>query len=456
MAEANAASGYNSARQITSRFRLIALSAVRSESMSSSPNPGPRILLALSGGIAAYKSAELARRFIKAGCEVQVVMTDAALRFIGAQTFQALTGKPVRSSLWDEAAEAAMGHIELARWPDAVVIAPATANTLAKIAHGYADDLLTTLVLATDKPIFVAPAMNRLMWANAATQANMATLRSRGYQVIGPGSGAQACGEVGEGRVAEPEDITAVVLAALAAGHAAAAVDGPLSGRRAVVTAGPTREPIDPVRFITNRSSGKQGYAVAAALRALGADVTLVSGPVNLATPAGVQRVDCETAQQMLDATLAACASADILVGTAAVADYRCLEIAGQKIKKQADRLALQLTRNADILSDVRAAQPQLFIVGFAAETEKLAEHARGKLERKQLNLIAANWVGEGRAFDRDDNQLNVYWAEGELAIGPADKSEIAARLANLIAERYAAGNATQPAKAPTPARKKK
>lgn len=418
------------------------------------PIPGRRILLALCGGIAAYKSAELARRFTKAGCEVQVVMTDSALRFIGAQTFQALTGKPVRSSLWDEAAEAAMGHIELARWPDAIVIAPATANTLAKIAHGFADDLLTTLVLATDKPIFVAPAMNRLMWANAATQANMSTLRSRGFKLIGPGSGAQACGEVGEGRVAEPEEVAAVVLAALASCSVAKAVDGPLCGRRAVVTAGPTREPIDPVRFITNRSSGKQGYAVAEALRALGAEVALISGPVNLETPAGVHRIDCETAQDMLDATIAACTKADILVGTAAVADYRCVEVAGQKIKKKTETLELELTKNADILTELRALQPQLFIVGFAAETEKLAEHAKGKLARKKLNLIAANWVGNGRAFDRDDNALTVYWADGELAIGPADKREIARQLASLIAERYAA--AAKTATSSTKARKAK
>ncbi|MCX7072545.1 MAG: bifunctional phosphopantothenoylcysteine decarboxylase/phosphopantothenate--cysteine ligase CoaBC [Gammaproteobacteria bacterium] len=422
--------------------------------MPTNPNAGPRILLALTGGIAAYKSAELARRFVKAGCDVQVVMTASAQRFIGAQTFQALTGKPVRASLWDEAAEAAMGHIELARWPDAIVIAPATANTLAKITHGLADDLLTTLVLATDKLIFVAPAMNRLMWANAATQANMATLRARGVRVIGPGSGEQACGEVGEGRVAEPEDVAKAVLGALARSTASPAIDGPLSGRRAVVTAGPTREPIDPVRFITNRSSGKQGYAVAAALRALGAQVTLVSGPVNLPTPAGVTRVDCETALDMLDATQAACATADLLVGTAAVADYRCVEIASQKIKKQRDTLELQLVKNADILTEVRAAQPQLFIVGFAAETERLAEHARGKLVRKKLDLIAANWVGDGRAFDRDDNQLTVYWAEGEQAIGPADKADIARQLAALIAERLLAAPRA-PAAARRPARKR-
>ncbi|MBA4285172.1 MAG: bifunctional phosphopantothenoylcysteine decarboxylase/phosphopantothenate--cysteine ligase CoaBC [Xanthomonadaceae bacterium] len=423
--------------------------------MLPNPNAGPRILLALSGGIAAYKSAELARRFVKSHCEVQVVMTESALRFIGAQTFQALTGKPVRSSLWDEAAEAAMGHIELARWPDAIVIAPATANTLAKIAHGFADDLLTTLVLATDRPIFVAPAMNRLMWANPATQANLATLRSRGIRVIGPDSGAQACGEVGEGRVAEPEDVATRVLDALARGAALKTVDGPLSGRQAVVTAGPTREPIDPVRFITNRSSGKQGYAVATALRALGAEVTLVSGPVSVPVPAGVRMVHCETALEMLAATQTACATADILVGTAAVADYRCSAVAGQKIKKKSDTLDLELTKNADILTEVRAARPGLFIVGFAAETEKLAEHAKAKLERKKLNLIAANWVGGGRAFDRDDNQLTVYWADGELAIGPADKAEIAKQLAGLIAERFAAFASAQTV-TPKPARKLK
>lgn len=401
-----------------------------------------RVLLGVTGGIAAYKSAELARRFIKSGCEVQVVMTESAQRFIGAQTFQALTGRPVRVSLWDEQAEAAMGHIELARWPDAIVVAPASANTLAKFAHGFADDLLSTLVLATDKPLFVAPAMNRLMWANPATRDNLATLRRRGVQVIGPGSGAQACGEVGEGRVSEPEEIAAIVLAALTPQR------GPLSGTKIVVTAGPTREAIDPVRFITNRSSGKQGYAVADALARLGADVTLVSGPVALAPPARVARVEVETAAQMLEATQAACADAQILVGTAAVADYRPVDVAAQKIKKKSETLDLALTKNADILSEVRARRPGLFIVGFAAETEKLAEHARGKLERKRLNLIAANWVGDGLAFDRDDNALNVYWSDGELAIGPADKGEIARRLAALIAERYAAAT-NEPSKKP-------
>ena len=403
-----------------------------SEALPPAAAPGLRILLGVTGGIAAYKAAELSRQFIKAGATVQVAMTEGAQRFITAQTFQALTGRTVRSSLWDEQAEAAMGHIELARWADAIVIAPASANFLARLAQGFADDLLSTLCLATDRPIYAAPAMNRLMWANPATQANINTLRQRGLKVIGPGSGFQACGEVGDGRMTEPADIARLVLQDFHRG-------GPLAGVRAVVTAGPTREPIDPVRFITNRSSGKQGFALAEALVRLGAEVTLVSGPVHLETPAGVRRIDVETAQQMLQATQAAARDAQILVGAAAVADYRPASAAEQKIKKSADTLDLALTRNADILSTVRAAQPELFIAGFAAETEKLAEHARGKLQRKKLDLVAANWVGEGRAFDRDDNALQVFWAGGERQLGPAAKTEVARQLAALIAERYAA-----------------
>ncbi|MBV8062309.1 MAG: bifunctional phosphopantothenoylcysteine decarboxylase/phosphopantothenate--cysteine ligase CoaBC [Nevskia sp.] len=444
-----------------------------SETLSPAAAPGPsirpegglpgtdlRVLLGVTGGIAAYKAAELARQFVKAGAQVQVVMTAGAQRFITAQTFQALTGRTVRSSLWDEQAEAAMGHIELARWADAIVIAPASANFLARLAQGLADDLLGTLCLASDRPLYAAPAMNRLMWANPATQANMRTLRSRGVRVIGPASGDQACGEVGEGRMSEPQGIAAEVLADLRRGigirdsgekHDAFANPEslipipalqPLRGCRAVITAGPTREPIDPVRFISNRSSGKQGYALAEALTRLGAEVTLVSGPVHLDTPAGVRRVDVETAQQMLEATLAAVQNAHILVGAAAVADYRPAEAAAQKIKKKADTLNLALTPNSDILIAVREAHRALFIAGFAAETEKLAEHARAKLERKKLDLVAANWVGEGRAFDRDDNALQVYWDGGERALGPAAKSEVARQLAALIAERYTARRA--------------
>jgi phosphopantothenoylcysteine decarboxylase/phosphopantothenate--cysteine ligase len=408
--------------------------------------PGLRILLGVTGGIAAYKSAELARGFVKAGAAVQVVMTEAAQRFITAQTFQALTGRSVRHSLWDEQAEAAMGHIELARWPDAIVVAPASANFLARLAQGFADDLLTTLCLATDKPIYVAPAMNRLMWANPATQANMKTLRARGLHVLGPASGDQACGEVGEGRMSEPESIARDVLAGLRHGASSPSpesrVPSPgllLTGCKAVVTAGPTREAIDPVRFISNRSSGKQGYALAAELARLGSAVTLVSGPVQLATPAGVTRIDVETAAQMLEATLAQVAGAQILVGVAAVADYRPAKPEAQKIKKKAAELDLVLTRNADILAAARKAHPGLFIAGFAAETEKLAEHAQDKLKRKQLDLIAANLVGEGKAFERDDNTLRVFWKDGERRLGPAAKTEVSRALAALIAERYAA-----------------
>ena len=276
---------------------------------------GRRILLGVTGGIAAYKAADLTRRFKEVGAEVQVVMTAGASEFIAPLTFQALSGREVRSALFDAAHEAAMGHIELARWADVIVIAPASAHFISQIAQGAAGDLLTTLCLATDRPLAIAPAMNRLMWSNAATQSNVATLRQRGVHVFGPGAGSQACGETGDGRMLEPVEIRAAVAQLFA--------QGPLAGLNAVVTAGPTREPVDPVRVITNRSSGKQGYAVAQALNALGASVTLVSGPTALAVPAGVRRVDIETAQDMLDASLSAAAGADLFVGTAAVADYR-------------------------------------------------------------------------------------------------------------------------------------
>jgi phosphopantothenoylcysteine decarboxylase/phosphopantothenate--cysteine ligase len=394
---------------------------------------GRRILLGVCGGIAAYKAADLVRRLKEAGAEVQVVMTLSAQHFVTAQTFQALSGLPVRSSLWDEAAEAAMGHIELARWPDLILVAPASANTIARLAHGMADDLLSTLCLASDKPIAIAPAMNRLMWAHPATQANLHTLSHRGVHQLGPGSGGQACGEIGEGRMWEPLQIRDAAINLLQ-------TQGPLRGTRVVITAGPTREPIDPVRFITNRSSGKMGYALATSLARLGADVTLVSGPTALPTPHGVQRIDVETAAQMLDATRSVLAGAQILVGTAAVADYRSDTPATHKIKKQADQMALSLVRNPDILATLREADPQLFIVGFAAETEKLAEHARGKLQRKRLDMIAANWVGDGRAFDQDDNALHVFWPGGEHELPMASKDALADALAALIAERFHAG----------------
>jgi len=393
---------------------------------------GRRILLGVTGGIAAYKAADLVRRLMDAGAEVQVAMTPAACEFVRPLTFQALSGRAVRTELFDLQAEAGMGHIELARWPDTILVAPASADFLARLAQGMANDLLTTLCLATDRPIVVAPAMNRLMWSNPATQANLATLRARGVAVIGPGAGFQACGETGEGRMSEPLEIRDA-LAELLHGQ------GPLRGVQAVVSAGPTREAIDPVRFITNRSSGKMGYAVAGALARLGAGVTLVSGPTNLETPAGIARVDVETAAQMLDACRAATAGAQLFVGAAAVADYRMDTVAAQKIKKSAEAMDLRLVKNPDILATLRGEHPGLFIVGFAAETEKLEEHARAKLQKKKLDLIAANLVGHGRAFDREDNQLSVYWEGGARELAPAHKSELARELVQLIAERYTA-----------------
>jgi phosphopantothenoylcysteine decarboxylase/phosphopantothenate--cysteine ligase len=395
---------------------------------------GRRILLGVSGGIAAYKAADLTRRLAEAGAQVQVVMSQNAQRFVGSATFQALSGRPVRDSLWDAQAEAAVGHIELARWADLILIAPATADLIARLAQGRADDLLTTLVLASDRPLALAPAMNRLMWAHPATQDNVARLVARGVQLLGPGSGFQACGEVGEGRMREPLDLRADVVRMLCS--------GPLSGKHVVLTAGPTREPLDPVRFISNRSSGKQGYALAAALGALGARISLVSGPTRLPTPAGCTRLEVETAQQMCEAALHAARDADIFVGTAAVADYRAAEVAQEKIKKKDAELVLRLRRNDDILVRVREARPELFIVGFAAETGNVEAYARDKLVRKKLDMIAANRVGEGLAFDRDDNQLTVYWQDGERALVHGPKDQVARELAALIVERWQAARA--------------
>ncbi len=404
--------------------------------MNASPSSVPslserRVLLGVSGGIAAYKAADLVRRLKEAGADVQVVMTAGAQQFVTPLTFQALSGRAVRTSLLDPSAEAAMGHIELARWPDLILIAPASANVLAKLAHGLADDLLSTLCLASDRPITVAPAMNRLMWAHAATQANVATLSARGVRIIGPGSGAQSCGETGDGRMTEPLQIREALARQFGS--------GPLSGTRIVVTAGPTREAIDPVRFITNRSSGKMGYALAAALRHLGAEVTLLSGPTHLPVPPGVRRIDIESAQELLDQALAAAPAAQIFIGTAAVADYRVETPAEEKIKKNDATMSLQLSRNTDVIGTVRERFPQLFVVGFAAETENLEAHARGKLARKKLDMIAANWVGRGRAFDRDDNALSVYWNGGARELPQAPKDQLAQQLAALIVERYAA-----------------
>jgi phosphopantothenoylcysteine decarboxylase / phosphopantothenate---cysteine ligase len=392
---------------------------------------GRRVLVGITGGIAAYKAAELVRLLRGAGHDVQVVMTDAATRFITPLTLQALSGKPVRAGLWDEAAEAAMGHIELARWAEIVVVAPASADFLARLAAGRADDLLATLCLATAAPVLLAPAMNQQMWLNPATQHNVAVLRSRGLRLVGPADGEQACGEVGPGRMAEPADIVAALQAR------PAAASGSLRGRHVLLTAGPTREAVDPVRFISNRSSGKMGFALAAALTAAGARVTLVSGPVCLATPPGVDRHDVESADEMYRKVHALIADVDIYIGAAAVADYRPTQCADRKIKKTSDCLDITLTRAPDILSSVAALAQRPFVVGFAAETNDVERNARDKLERKKLDMIAANDVSEGRAFDRDDNALVVLWADGKRQLNQQRKSELADELVAVIAERY-------------------
>ena len=392
-----------------------------------------RVILGVTGGIAAYKSAELVRRLVERGAQVQVVMTAAAREFITATTFQALSGRPVRESLWDAAAEAAMGHIELARWAELVLVAPATADFLARLAAGRADDLLSTLCLATTAPVVVAPAMNQQMWAHVATQANVATLEERGVRLLGPAVGDQACGEHGPGRMLEPTEL-ADLIEPLIPG------DGPWRGRRVVITAGPTRESIDPVRFVSNRSSGKMGYAVAQAMRAAGAEVVLVSGPVALAAPPGVRRLSVESAVQMHEAVLQELPGCDVFVATAAVADYRPIAVAGSKIKKKTEQMTLEMTRTTDILATVAARADRPFVVGFAAETDAVEQHAREKLLRKNLDMIAANEVGATKAFDCEDNALLVLWRGGGRAELPrASKRELATALVALIAERLEA-----------------
>jgi phosphopantothenoylcysteine decarboxylase/phosphopantothenate--cysteine ligase len=369
------------------------------------------------------------RRLRDRGAEVQVVMTRAAAEFITATTFQALSGRPVRNDLWDAQAEAAMGHIELARWADLVVIAPASADFLAKLATGQASDLLTTLCLATEAPIAVAPAMNRVMWANPATQANVSLLQGRGIRVVGPAAGEQACGEVGEGRMVEPLEIIDRISTLIAP-------SGPLVGKRVLITAGPTRERIDPVRFISNRSSGKMGFAVAQAAQKAGAEVVLVSGPVSIATPPGVRRVDAESAVDMLNAVLKEVGKADIFISTAAVADYKPAKPADQKIKKASDRMDLEMERTTDILATVAASaeRPRL-VVGFAAETESVEQNARTKLLKKNLDMIAANEVGDAKAFECEDNHLIVLTRTARHDLGQAAKTVLADRLIGLVAE---------------------
>jgi phosphopantothenoylcysteine decarboxylase/phosphopantothenate--cysteine ligase len=390
-----------------------------------------RILLGVSGGIAAYKSAELVRLIRKRGVEVRVVMTASAMEFVSPLTFQALSGNAVQTDLLDAESENAMDHISLARWADAMIIAPATANVIAKLSHGLADDLLSTLYLAATVPVYVAPAMNQAMWAKPVTQNNIATLRQHGVHVIGPEPGEQACGETGLGRMSEPSDICGRLFETPA--------QLCLEGLKILISAGPTREPLDPVRYLSNRSSGKMGYALAAAARNAGAAVTLVSGPVSLAPPADVETVRVETAAQMYEAVLARAEASDIYIGAAAVADYTPAVTQPEKIKKEGEQTHLVLQKTEDILAAVAALGRRPFTVGFAAETDGLEAYARGKLARKNLDMIAANWVGRGPGgFESEQNALEVFWRDGKKSLAMTDKPRLAAQLIELIAERKA------------------
>lgn len=397
---------------------------------------GKKILLGISGGIAAYKSADLVRRLKERGADVRVILTPAAAEFITPLTLQALSGNPVGQSLLDPAAEAAMGHIELARWADFILVAPASADVIARITHGMANDLLTTCILASSAPLAIAPAMNQQMYKNIATQANLATLISRNIHIFGPNAGEQACGDVGPGRMLEPLQLVDAVIDVLATpAHPS------LQGVKVTITAGPTREAIDPVRYISNHSSGKMGYALAAAAAALGAEVTLISGPVQLATPTGVNRIDVTTAEQMYVSSMQQAPKSDIFIGCAAVADFRVAALASQKIKKTADNdgLTLQLVKNPDIIASVAALKvPRPFTVGFAAETEKVAEYARQKLQKKNLDLICANDVSDPTlGFNSEQNAITVYSSTAEFALGQRSKTELAQALISLIYEQY-------------------
>ena len=389
----------------------------------------------MTGGIAAYKAAELTRLLVKAGADVRVAMTEAATHFVGTATMQALSGQAVWSDLWDPRVADAMGHIELSRDRDLILVAPASADFMAKLAHGLCDDLLSTLCVARRCPLMVAPAMNVEMWQNAATARNAETLRADGVQIVGPASGGQACGEMGMGRMTEPADILADVQFFFQ--QRSPSAGGSLRGRRVVVTAGPTEEPIDPVRVITNTSSGKMGYAVARAAHEAGAEVTLISGPVSLPTPAGVARVDVRTAREMFDAVKKDAKSADVFISVAAVADYRVKNPSAQKIKKANGHLSLELEENPDILAWV-AAQPRApFCVGFAAESENLAQNAKAKLAKKKLPLIVGNLAQE--ALGRDESAITLYDAEGEHPLGRGPKLELARKLVAHVASRLPA-----------------
>lgn len=389
-----------------------------------------RILVGVCGGIAAYKSAELVRLLRKQGCDVRVVMTQAAQQFITPLTLQALSNHPVHGELFDLAQEQTMGHIHLARWADQLIIAPCTADMLAKLAHGLADDFLSTLALAAECPIAVAPAMNQAMWHKPSTQHNLGQLREWGIQIIGPEAGAQACGEQGLGRMSEPSCICDALCND--------PEQSTLKAKTFVISAGPTREPLDPVRFISNRSSGKMGYALAEAAANAGARVILISGPVSLACPAKVERIEVETALSMYEAVMDYVIDCDIFIGAAAVADYRPAILQERKIKKQAvDESWIRLCKNPDIIAAVANLANKPFVVGFAAETDDLETYALSKLLNKNLDMIAANWVGRNEGgFDKDQNALNVYWPNGHAHLAMTSKQLLSKQLLHLIAKR--------------------
>lgn len=396
---------------------------------------GKKIVIGVTGSIAAYKAADLIRRLKDYGAEVRVMMTTGAAEFITPLTLQTLSGHPVAMTLLDADEESAMGHIALARWADWILIAPATADCLSRLVSGRADDILAAVCLATEAPITVAPAMNNKMWSNAATQTNLAVLKQRGISVIGPASGNQACGEQGEGRLLEPLDIVYELDRLM--------VPGLLAGKQVVITAGPTYEPIDPVRFIGNRSSGKMGFAIAQAAMEAGAKVTIIAGPVQLATPTAVRRINVETTEEMALAVEDSLDACDIFISCAAVSDYRPIQVQQEKIKKNSEQsIQIELEPTIDIVSTVtnRHNKPS-FVVGFAAETQNLMEYAKSKLARKKLDMIAANWVGENQGFAVDDNALHIIWTDGEQTLPLMPKTQLARELMTLIIKRFYAKN---------------
>ncbi len=405
---------------------------------------GRRIILGVSGGIAAYKAPLIVRRLRDAGADVQVVTTRGAEHFVTPTALQAVSGRVVRNDLWDPHAEAAMGHIELARWADLLLIAPATADLMARLAQGRADDLLTTLRLATRAPVLLAPAMNVAMWEHPATQRNLLRLEADGVHVAGPGDGAMACGEFGPGRLLEPEELLQRAIGVL--GAAESPLPG-LSGRHVVITAGPTREALDPVRYLSNHSSGKQGYALATAARDAGARVTLISGPVALAAPAGVETVRVTSAREMHDAVMARLHDCEVFIGVAAVADFRPEQSAAQKLKKRTDgraltgggAMTLTLVENPDIVAAVAASSPRPYVIGFAAETERVLEHGREKRQRKGMDLIAVNDVSDPAiGFNSDDNAVTLIWDGGECRLARSSKAEVARAILRTAAENLA------------------